>query len=355
MALSEFRTPIPISRSIPLVLAPSSRPSSPSTFDQSVSLLSARLVELDQARRKSGLDHLASWNAGLARLESTVVKGKLLESPWTSLPSEGQLNDEELNRGIPINMEQWQEWEDEKKLMNSKRAILPQAPQSKRRKHKEQQHDNELVSLTRAFVTSKPQVTASKSSNSKPRSSISTPRLTPDSKKSASFPSLETINSAGRSPSPLGALPGHSGGRKRRDSWKSGGNEGGAEEEILFDSGPTQAVLPTSSANRFSSQPRISPSSIAKRHQPQLFLSSPPSLSSHRPSAAGEGSNPYTSTPYLDRRGDASPDSLPVPALHRLTSMSRLGGSSNSLKGAVEEEEEQEIEEFLEGERDSLE
>ncbi|GAA5854511.1 hypothetical protein JCM3766R1_004927 [Sporobolomyces carnicolor] len=103
-----METPKPISRSIPFVLAPSSRSTSPSTNTRFSHLVSTHARRIHPASTSSsyGLDHVHSWNRGFARLESTLVKG-LVVARHEEGPSRSNNNDE---RGIPIDMRQFNEW-----------------------------------------------------------------------------------------------------------------------------------------------------------------------------------------------------------------------------------------------------
>ncbi|GAA5968795.1 hypothetical protein JCM3765_001268 [Sporobolomyces pararoseus] len=356
----------PISSSIPHVLAPDSRPSSPHStlslekFTETVSILSARLSELDQTRRKLGPDHLGSWGGGLGRLECTILKGALEKSPWAlTSPGEQGVDEEDLLRGIPMNMGQWEEWEQEKlarkqaeKKKEKKEQSRPQLHKRRKteesidlvgekaregkevgKKVEEEKSKNPQIpattkatttlnapmkkdrTLNNVFVTSKPS-TSSPALSKKPGNPLSTPRQTQGSAKSPSFPSLDTLNSAARSPSP------HESDAKshdRRESWKSG--EGGENEEVLFELGHSQAVLPTSTQNPLSSLPRSN--SSKKEH----FLSSPTSLPGQ-----GATNKAFTSTPYHRRLDDLSIESngKTFESRRRTSSPDSQNGSSKS-------------------------
>ena len=285
----------PISRASPFVLAPDSRPSSPHStsnldkFAETVSILSSRLSELDQARRKLGPDHLGSWGGELGRLECTILKGALEQSPWAvNSTGEQRADEEDLFRGIPMNMGQWEEWEEEKSARkevekNKKEKKEHSRPQlHKRRKteesidlvetkageakevekkgEEERSKNSQVSATTKATTTSKASTKkertlsnvfgASKPSTASPATSkklgnpLSTPRQTQGSAKSPSFPSLDTLNSAARSPSPDGR---DINSRERRESWRSG--EQGENEEVLFELGHSQVSLSTLSSS----------------------------------------------------------------------------------------------------------
>lgn len=175
-----------------------------------------------------------------------------------------------------MNMREWQEWETEKKERKARETFSQVRPQvlerrktaetfiageekkgdAKQVKEQGKATEEEKVDSRRSTTTIntvKPakqkdgkinsSFTASKSSKStatKPGHPLSTPRQTPDSAKSRSFPSLDTLNSAARSPSPVGISTTS---RGLGESWRSG--EGGNEEEVLFEVGYSQVSAST--------------------------------------------------------------------------------------------------------------
>jgi len=252
------------------LLAPSSRPHSPSTsssFSKQVSLLSQRLTALDQERRKLGPNHLTTFMLGLEGLESTILKGEIKgRSPWShsEQKEEDQSTEEDELQGIPLNMEEWEEWEKKKierrqakeieqeekeaevkvdvktKAMKRRRTSeeelstgieTPKSSDNSRRKRSKDKPINAMFSASKQSSTS--------ASNKKPERPPSvTPRASLKSK-SQSFPSLDTLNSAGKSLS-ADLEPKKDGNEKedshrRGESWRSG--EEGAEEEVLGEVG----------------------------------------------------------------------------------------------------------------------
>ncbi|GAA5826120.1 hypothetical protein JCM5353_008391 [Sporobolomyces roseus] len=379
------------------LLAPSSRPHSPSTsssFSKQVSLLSQRLTALDQERRKLGPNHLTTFMLGLEGLESTILKGEIKgRSPWShsEQKEEDQSTEEDELQGIPLNMEEWEEWEKKKierrqakeieqeekeaevkvdvktKAMKRRRTSeeelstgieTPKSSDNSRRKRSKDKPINAMFSASKQSSTS--------ASNKKPERPPSvTPRASLKSK-SQSFPSLDTLNSAGKSLS-ADLEPKKDGNEKedshrRGESWRSG--EEGAEEEVLGEVGHgSQMALPTSTNKLVSSNPP-STSQPLPPSRSHAFPSSPIALSN-------PATNAYTSTPYhangttsttslaLPLPAPSSPQSsrsnspeshatkqsstLHHPKIHRLSSVSKLG-SAASLKG---DEEGREIEDFL--------
>jgi len=260
----------PISSRIPHVLAASSRPNSPSTsssFKQQASLLSQRLTALDQERRKLGPNHLASFMLGLEGLESAVLKGEVRgNSPWAyrEWREDDQSTKEDDLQGVPLNMDEWEEWEKKKiERRQAKETELEQEEEevqvdvkmkaAKRRRTSEEETSTGIETpkssenssrkrskdrpINTMFSASK-HSTNSASSKKPDRTLSVTPRASLKSK-SQSFPSLETLNSAGKSLS--ADLDTRKNGnekedsRRRGESWRSG--EEGAQEEVLGEFG----------------------------------------------------------------------------------------------------------------------
>ncbi|GAA6026748.1 hypothetical protein JCM8097_005832 [Rhodosporidiobolus ruineniae] len=368
----------PVSPSIPLLLAPSSRPSSPassSSFALSSSLLAKRLAQLDSERRRTGLAHVAPASAGAARLLATAVKGEWgrRRPPWALQDKQGRQASEEDNdearawreigvEGIPRDMDEWEEWEQRKSSWRAMRdrdvALRLSSEEQEGDMAETVPHSEEPVKekegrrggswrassparpaplpaparqpkLSSLFGSSKPSITAATAG--KPPSSAAFSSSSSSSKK-------RPPTSPAHSPPPGPPAPrrttstsdanGHGARRKngkepsrreepdedddeaetgetREREQRTNGRSLGEDEEILFEGGCTQMVLPDPTP-----QPHLAPSSHAHPNPnsttrysspaPLLPYSSPGLNHAHPPHLGGlEGAE--TSTPYLTR------------------------------------------------------
>lgn len=127
--MSAFELPLP--SSLPFVLAPSSRPSSP-TATSSVLALTAQIDAADSLRRKTG--SLAGGRKGIIPpLHSVRFIGAWESSPWTATASHlekpaatadltQEHNEGAWERGLPRDMEEWQQWQQEDQQRAAKKA-----------------------------------------------------------------------------------------------------------------------------------------------------------------------------------------------------------------------------------------
>ncbi|GAA5933110.1 uncharacterized protein JCM15063_002300 [Sporobolomyces koalae] len=324
---------------------------------------------------------------GLGGLESGVLKGEWGKSPWAH--SEAEHIDENTKdneqshtaRGIPRDMQEWEEWETERKEKKEKAGTEVERISGKARLSKAHKRSRttgtdcespmprtsgETPRSSSISSAANPKIKnrtinnifgASKSSASIPVAkaspSVSTPRST-SLAKSASFPSLDTINSAARSPSP----------RSKADNRKYGLN--GLDEEILSERGCTQMILPSSRQAPLSSFPL---SSAHPFEDPQQFLSSPilpqPGANAAFTSTPHRNANlslidPFdTGTTNVGDPGNAITDGSDEdgacasavrvkPNAHRLTALAMIGSGPSS-------QGDNDIEAFLVREQDSVE
>ncbi|GAA5895244.1 hypothetical protein JCM5296_002022 [Sporobolomyces johnsonii] len=373
----------PISPSVPHVLAPSSRPSSPahrspnspaSSFSRQAAALAARLAQVDQLRRDMGLPHWRAWKLGLPAFESTQCKGKWAESPW-ALPAEREAAEEEERvneeeawakmgmQGLPKDMREWDEWETKKaeyrretlKGRKRRRSLPPvEVPRNGAVKAqvaivrvRESEEGTRKANpspattsgrLSSFFSTSKASVAVSAKQPPPPSSSPAAPRRT---SKHDSFPSLTTLNSAGQSssrpsdqssrPTPRREGEDDMSSRSRfgqseapappaAEGGKSWGSGEGEEEEILFEGGCTQMVLPEPTPNPPFAD-RTCHSQPAHLH-PTTSSSAAPLTATHSlPSPIHlDRSKAVTSTPYHAAATKIASDSrppLPAPSPSR--------------------------------------
>ncbi|GAA5937715.1 hypothetical protein JCM1841_002560 [Sporobolomyces salmonicolor] len=297
----------PISPCVPHVLAHSSRPSSPahrspnspaSSFSRQAAALAARLAEVDQLRRYTGLPHCREWKLGLAAFESTQCKGKWVESPW-ALPAkrnrtveEGRMDAEAATwekmgmKGLPKDMQEWDEWEARKaeyrrtafQGRKRRRSASPvetsghgaAEAQIARVRESEEENCRAYPSpamtttngmLSSFFSASKASVAGCAKQPPPPSSSPAAPRRP---SKDESFPSLTSLNSAGQSasrPSNHSSRPTPRRGGEydtastsrlgqseapapaAAEAGKRWGSGEGEDEEVLFEAGCTQMVL----------------------------------------------------------------------------------------------------------------
>ncbi|GAA5843897.1 hypothetical protein JCM9279_000179 [Rhodotorula babjevae] len=345
----------PLPAAIPLVLAPASP--LPPTFDSDVLHSSHALADVDKLRRQTGLRHAAPAALGLPQLVSTGVCGRWGNGdddhhdqapPWVLAAAPRSKDDRKRDKaerrawdqlgvaGIPRDEVEADEWELVKRKWRTKsrhdkahkvKAVVEAHPSSSGDSKKS------APVLSAHFPSSKSSVAASSGSKKRPPSSPPAahspssppgPRSTDADVKpvvassnrpphSASFPSLSSINSAGRglaSPAPRRT----SSTRALVKDVEDGVLSDGEGDEVLYERGCTQMVLPDptpSAAVPSARLPRTSTTSIASSiAAPAAAPFSSPGL---RPSAPISGAGIAISTPHaLSRPPSAAP--LPSPS-----------------------------------------
>lgn len=269
----------PLPAHLPAVLAPASP--LPDSFTSTTDALAARLAHADAPRRQTGARHAAPPALGLPGLVCTAFRGEWSKDEGPSWVRKGRSEAEERVageeerawaelgvQGIPRDEAQFEEWEEVKREWRARRARRPTAPQEDVQEEtqvsiKAQSKGRTTLTLkvqkqpvlSSLFASSKPTVSAAASSSaSKKRPPSSPPSHPPppgpskpalskrkDDASSASFPTLSSINSAGRRR--------QSSGSRAEASAHTRAAEGeteetdpldGETEEVLFEGGCTQ-------------------------------------------------------------------------------------------------------------------
>ncbi|GAA5922427.1 hypothetical protein JCM3775_005727 [Rhodotorula graminis] len=351
----------PLPPTIPPVLAPASP--LPPSFDSDVHHWSNALTDVDKLRRHTGLRHAAPAALGLPQLVSTAVCGRWGNRdddghdhppPWLLAQAPRTKDDRKRDKaerrawdllgvaGIPRDEVEAAQWELVKRNWRAK-AYADKPLKVERVKKEAEPHPSSGDSKTSApvlsahFPSSKSSIAARSGSKKRPPSSPPAahspssppgPRSTADSAKpvagskdrpahSASFPSLSSINSAGRalaSPAPRRASSAHALAKDVEDGVLSDGE--GEGDEVLFERGCTQMVLPDptpSAALPSSRHPR--PSTTSATSSTAAPAAAPFSSPGLRPSVPNLGTGIAISTPHaVSRPSRAAAAHLPSPS-----------------------------------------
>ncbi|GAA5890906.1 hypothetical protein JCM8208_003093 [Rhodotorula glutinis] len=350
----------PLPSTIPAVLAPSSP--LPPSFKSDVQHWSHALADADRLRRLTGLRHAAPASLGLPQLVSTGVSARWGNGdddshdqapPWVLAVAPRSRDDRKRDKaerrawdqlgvaGIPRDEVEAAEWDLVKRNWRAK-AYADKAPKvGKVNKVKPPQSSGDSKAsapvLSAHFPSSKSSVAASSGSKKRPPSSppaTHSPSSPPgprsiDAAKpvapskdrpahSASFPSLSSINSAGRavaSPAPRRTCSARELAQDVEDGVLSDGEGDG--DEVLYERGCTQMVLPdptpSAAVGPSSRLPRTSAASAASSvAAPAAAPFSSPGL---RHSASIPGAGIAISTPHaLSRAPSRGAAHLPSPS-----------------------------------------
>ncbi|TNY19912.1 Proteophosphoglycan 5 [Rhodotorula diobovata] len=337
----------PLPATIPLVLAPASP--LPPDFDASAHTWAKLLADTDRPRRRLTVPHVAPAALGLPQLVSTGVSGRWGSSqhgqaqapPWvlarsTRRSKEERKRDmaeqrawEELGvAGLPRDERQALEWEQVKRDWRAKRDsarnTVEVEAKAERRMSGARKSTGTLsghFASSKATVSARPAASKKRPPSSPPSTQVPSPPPAPlpvsSSDKAAaatrksrpsgstSFPSLSSINSAGRevgSPAPRRVASAQSLARDAAEGVLSDG-DGDEDDEILSERGCTQMLLPdpTPSVPAQSSRaprPSTTSSSSAKSSTVAANRAAPFSSPGLRPSAPAPAAGITISTPH---------------------------------------------------------